>query len=154
MKRELTGANDQIQSRAPLGPRFRERQRPRVEFEVRKSAPPCAPRAWAEPVQAATDHQMQDEPVFALELQRQPLADAAHTHDLTSCQGVERWLEGTQQKWMRNAQRLQPCSAEALLECLQVDGDIGKLGHSTAPPAVRRARARRREARVRRSPGA
>jgi hypothetical protein len=81
------------------------------------------------PVQAAVDHEVQDQPQIVLEADRDPLAEAAQPADLLALRRGDRRLHGAQQERARQTHTLKRLILDALLQRLDVEGDVGQLGH-------------------------
>ena len=137
---------DHVQRCAPLRAGLGEHQRAGVEVErrQRRCARLLAPRASS----AAGRRSSGAAP--ASSRRRSPARcvcpRAAATSTRRPCERVQRRLEGAQQERVRDARGLEHLAAHALLERLDVDGDVGKLGHrrrvrGSARPVRRAARA-------------
>ena len=73
----------------------------------------AALRPGGEPMQPPGDHQVQHQPVIALEPERDALAHAPNDDDAAAVQGIERRIERAQQERMGDPRRLEPRPAGA-----------------------------------------
>jgi hypothetical protein len=84
------------------------------------------------PVEAASDHQMKDEPELVFQANADAFAKAAELEDfLSGCAG-EGWIRGAQKKWADDADSFERLAENALLEGFKVDGDVGEFGHESS----------------------
>ena len=91
------------------------------------------------PVQAAVDHEVQDEPEVVVQAERDALAEPAQAADVPAVRRGERRVHGAQEERAGQAHALERLVQDASLQRLDVEGDVGQLGHA----ANCRMRARR-----------
>ena len=85
--------------------------------------------ALGTPVQAAGDHQMQNQPEIAVHADRNSLSDSAQlTHDLTF-HILQRRFCGAEEEWTGDADLLDGLTENSRFECIDVCGDVGQFGH-------------------------
>ena len=82
------------------------------------------------PMQAAGDHQMQNEPKIAIEADGDAFADSAQLADAFAFGGANGWIDGTKEEWTRDADLFERLAEDAFFERFDVDDDVGELGHS------------------------
>ena len=87
-------------------------------------------------MRCATDHQMKDEEELVLEGEDDALPDSLQTDDLEADDGVERGFDGSQEKKAREPDALECPPAYPWREALEVELDVGKLGHRRPRPLV------------------
>ena len=81
------------------------------------------------PVEAAGDHEVEDQPEMVIEAEGDALADAAELVDGTSFGGGERWLDGAEEERAGEADALKSTADYARFERVDVGGDVGELRH-------------------------
>ncbi len=102
----------------------------KLPFEIKSSERRLATERRARlPVQSAGDHQMQNQPQIIVEPQRNPFADSSDGSNTLAMHRVERWIERVQQERAVNSNGLEFLAERVTLERLDVDRDIGQLGH-------------------------
>jgi hypothetical protein len=69
------------------------------------------------------------------EADRDALTDAAEAANLFAVCGGERRVDGSEKERARQADTLEEFGQDARLQCFDVDGDVGELGHQ-APQSV------------------
>ena len=97
------------------------------------------------PVQAAGNHQVQDEPKVILEADANALSEAAQTQDLFSDGAVERRGRCPQEKRAGDADAFKRLAANALLEGFNVNDDVGQFGHRSSKLSVISYKLKRRK---------
>lgn len=81
------------------------------------------------PVQAAGDHEMEDEPEIVFEADADAFAESAEAENFLA-EGVrERRRSGSQKERTGDAYVFERLVEDALLESFEVDRDVGKFGH-------------------------
>ena len=127
--------------RAGLG----QDQGPGGEVQGAEADPPGRSGARRPPVKPARDHQVDDREALALERDGDALAQAAEADHRPPGQGLGRGLDGAQHEGAQQTDALQAGAADARVQRLDVDGDVGQLGHRVSggaadtgglPPAV------------------
>src|SRR5579863_2936634 len=73
--REISAVVDHVERRPALLAGLSQRERAAIEFEVGERRATSAARIDIEPVQPSGDHQMKDQPMIALEADRDALAE-------------------------------------------------------------------------------
>src|SRR5439155_10342971 len=112
--------------RARLG----QHERPGRELEGRQPDLAGRARARRSPVKATGDHQVEDEEELALELEDDALAEAAEPDDPPALRLADRRIDGADEKWGREPDTLERLPDHARGQVLDVDDDVGKLGHA------------------------
>ena len=92
-----------------------------------------APRAGL-PLEPPGDHQVQDEEQVVLEHEDDALAQPLERDDPLAVDGGERRLDRAQQERARQPHLVERLADHAVGDALDVDGDVGQLGH--APTGV------------------
>src|SRR2546430_14009815 len=72
---------------------------------------------------------MEDQPKITFETDGDALADAAQAANLFAVRGGERRVDRSEKERARQANALESLAEDARLQCFDVDGDIGELGH-------------------------
>ena len=85
--------------------------------------------AGLDPAQAARDHQVQHHKEPALHNQHDPFADAPDGEDALANDVGQRRHRGAKDEWTVEANLLEGPADDAPFETLDVDDDIGQLGH-------------------------
>ncbi len=81
-------------------------------------------------MQAARDHQMQDEPKVVLEADANALSEPTQTQDLFSDGAVERRGRGAQEKRTHDPDGFERLAENAPLKRFDVNDDVGQFGHA------------------------
>ena len=81
-------------------------------------------------MQAARDHQMQNEPEVAFEADGDALADAAEFTDDAAVGVGEWWKGGAKKKRSGDSNAHERLRKDARFECGEVGGDVGEFGHA------------------------
>jgi len=81
------------------------------------------------PVEAAGDHEMQDEPEIAFEADADAFAEAAELEDFFAERVRERRSGGAEEKRTGDAEVLEGFIEDALVESIEVDGDVRQFRH-------------------------
>ena len=81
------------------------------------------------PVKAAGDHQMEDEPEVVFESDADALAEAHEFGDLFAFGGSNGRVGGAEQRGRDDTNARDALAEDSALQGLDVDDDIGKLGH-------------------------
>src|SRR5207253_9894121 len=81
------------------------------------------------PVQPAGDHQVQNQKPLALEGPYDPLADPEQVDDAQAVQFARRWIDAAQEERTCEIDAFEHLTLCAWPKLLDVDGDVGKLGH-------------------------
>ena len=81
------------------------------------------------PVEAAGDHQMEDEPEIVVDSDGDALADAAELDDFMAEGVVDGRIGGTKKKGAGNLNTAQRLAEDARSEGVEVNDDIRQLGH-------------------------
>ena len=106
-------AGNDLQRRAPLAAGFGEDQRSTGEVEGGEILPSAKFGADGSPVQAAGDHEVQDEPEFVFKAEGNTFANSPQLANDLSLDRPKRWLGCAQQEWTRDANTRQPLSDDA-----------------------------------------
>ena len=129
-----------------LGARLGQDQGPGRKIEGRQAALLGDLRARLLPMQAARDHQVQDQPEVALEAERDALAEAQDFGCRTALESRKRRRDAAQQKGAAAPDPGQGLAEDPRLQRLDVVVDVGQLGHGRSilarprPGINRRAR--------------
>jgi hypothetical protein len=81
------------------------------------------------PVQAAGDHQVDDQPDVVVEADRDALAEPRERCHRRAFDRFQRRRDRAQQERIRDAHAFEPPPADVTIERLDVDGDVRKFGH-------------------------
>src|SRR4029077_13005744 len=122
-------AVQKMERRASLGARLGEGQRAVGELKPRQHRALGQARTFFKPVQAARDHQVEDQPIIALEPDGDTLADPPHLRHATPAGVLDRRRGGAQEKRRRYEQMLQRLPDDPSFEGFTINGQIWKLGH-------------------------
>ena len=106
--------------------------------------------AGREPAQPAGDHQVDDEEELALEREDDALAEPLDADDNLAFDRGNRRRHRAQQERMADADALETVADDLGRQALEVDADVGQLGHRPSVPSARRRRRRPPSARDRR----
>ena len=128
--RQLVRSTHDVQRGALLRALLREEQRADGEVEGRQPAALGDRDVALAPAQPAGDHQVEDQEQLAVELEHDALADAAGTADRLPLHGRDGRVHGAQEERARETNRLERLAADRALERLDVDADVGQLGHA------------------------
>ena len=120
---------DDVQGGTFLGPCLGENERAVLELERCEQLTPATPRQLIAPLKATRNHQMEHEPEFPLEPNRNSLTDALEPQHPKSLSVLETRLDRAQQKRViqLGAEQLSPLDAD--LERFQIQRDVRKLRH-------------------------
>src|SRR5437867_55302 len=129
-----------MERRALLCTRLGEYERPGGEVERGEIDPASEPCRGRSPVETARDHEVDDEEELVFELDHDALSEPAEPENRLPLQGAEGWLDGAKEKRARQPNAAERLSNEVRDETLDVDDDVGQLGH--ARPRVERPAAR------------
>ena len=136
VRRQLLLASHQIQRRAPLRAGFGENQR--AILEVKCGEADLARDLWTRlvcafggPLEAAGDHQVNDEEQVALELPHEPLAKPPEGDDLLAVGLIDRRIEGADEERAGEPDALEPLTDDARLKRMQVQLDVWKFRHQS-----------------------
>lgn len=122
-------ATHRVQGRALLAPGLGQQQRARIEIEDRQTQLARDLRTGLFPAQTTGDHQVDDEEVLGVQLDRDPLAQAPQSDDPLAAALLERRIDRAQDERAGEAHALQDAVDDTRLEGLEIDRDIGQLGH-------------------------
>jgi hypothetical protein len=92
--------------------------------------------AASSPVQAAGDHQVQDEPKAVLEADANALSEAPQPHDPLASGAGEQRGRGAQEKRTDDAGSFERLAGNALLKRFDVNDDVGQFGHWSSKLSV------------------
>jgi hypothetical protein len=129
MRRERVFALHEVQRCPLLGAEFGQREAAVGEVEGSERMPAGELRARLSPVQAAVDHEVQDEPEVLVQAERDALAEAAQAADVPAQGGGERRVHGAQQERAGQAHALERPILDTSLQRLDVQRDVGQLRH-------------------------
>src|SRR5713101_8870291 len=115
---------------APLRSRLRKDERAVRKVEGGERDPAGKLRAFPGPAQPPRDHEMKHEEQLAFERDHYPLAEPAHAGDLRALGGGDRRRHAAQHEGIEEPHALERLPDETRFEVVDVDGDVGKLGHS------------------------
>jgi hypothetical protein len=96
-------------------------------------------------VEAASNHQVQNEPKIVFEADADALSQAAQTQDLFPDGAGEGRGRGAQKKRADDADAFERLAENALLERFDVDDDVGQFGHRSSKLSVISYKLKRRE---------
>ena len=82
------------------------------------------------PVEAAGDHEMEDEEEVVVEAEDDALADAAERADGAAFDGLDAWDGGAKKEGRGDAEVFERLADDAGLQRGEVGGDVGELGHT------------------------
>ena len=128
-----------------LRARLREDERAAGEVERGRSDLAGHLRPRLLPVQPARDHEMQHEEQVVVELEDDALAEPAQAADRLAEDGVDRRVEGAEEKRIGEPDLRQRLADDAGAEAVDVGDDVGKFGHGrmlSHRPEPARARTR------------
>src|SRR5438105_87582 len=112
--------------RAGLG----EHQRARVEFQNGERSFGSGLRSARTPVETAGDHQMEHQPVAALEAYGDALANAANVADRLAVNGFDRRGGGAQQKRAADRDSIERMAEESLAQRFDIDRNVREFRHT------------------------
>lgn len=115
----------EVQGGAALGAGLGERQRAILELEKGERVA----RFLAGPVQASGDHEVQHEMQVAFQAEHNTLADARDIDDFPAMCVPDGRHRRPQKKGVEQPDGRQAIAPEQPLQVLDVDRDVGKLGH-------------------------
>ena len=126
---ERRRALDDVQAGPALGAGLAQGQAAVREVEGGQIPAPRQVGARRLPVQAAGDHQVENQPQLVLQADGDALADAPQGDHALGLARLGGRLGGAQQKGMGDAQTLQRLVQDAPLEGFDVNRDVWQLGH-------------------------
>jgi hypothetical protein len=118
-----------MQRGAALAAGFCERERAAGKIEASKGVSPSQLCIRRLPMQAAGNHQVQDEPEVAIDADGNPLADPAQGDDGAAFNTGKRRVNGAQQKHARQPHPLQRLTENARFDRRDVSGNVRQLWH-------------------------
>jgi hypothetical protein len=127
-------AAGQVQRGPALGAGLGQDERARREVERGQAHLAGDAGAGRFPVQAARNHQVDDDEQLVFERDDDALAEPAEAGDLTAGDGRGRRIDGAQQERARDPDALEPRAIDARPQRLDVDGDVRKLRHGSERP--------------------
>ena len=80
-------------------------------------------------MEAAGDHEMQDDPAILVEAEGDPLAQPAERPNPLTVESVQWRRDGAQKKRARQPHFVEPLAAHMTFQRLDVSDNVGKLGH-------------------------
>ena len=80
-------------------------------------------------MEAAGDHEMEDEPEIVVEAESDALADATEFADGVAFGGGNGRVGGAEEEWATDADVLETLADDAGFQCGEVSGDVGEFGH-------------------------
>src|SRR5579884_2354062 len=113
-----------------LRARFGQLQYPGIEFEGRERVPRQRFGRGGAPVETAGDHEVEHEPKFALETERNSFAHAPYFAYGLAEYGLERRGRGAKKERAADVGTFQLTPNHAVTQSLDVDDHVRKLGHS------------------------
>jgi hypothetical protein len=87
-------------------------------------------------VQPPGDHEVKHQPRFAVQADGDALAEAAQFHDPLAFDRREGRVEAAEQEWTVDANAFQGPTLNATLQGLDVQGNVGQLGHGSRAAVV------------------
>jgi hypothetical protein len=126
---ERAVASNEVERRAARRAGLGEEERPGWEIEGGQRDPPGRLRAARAPPESAGDHEVNDEEELILQLEHDPLSDPSERQHALSLGRGDRRLHRAEKKWTQDPDVLDRLSADARGERLQVEEDVGELGH-------------------------
>ena len=126
---EAVFAAENMERSAALGAGFGEHERAVREVEGRETITAGKPDVLRAPMQAACDHQVENEPEVAIDPDGDALADAAQFAHSAALEVLERGLHGSKEKRAREANAFEELVEDTHLECGEVGGDIREFRH-------------------------
>ena len=91
-------------------------------------------------MEPSRDHQVDDQEEIALEGDDETLAQAVQSGHPAAMGGRERRIERAQDEWAGQSHPLERGAADAQVERLEVDGNVGQLRHAQGTGARARGR--------------
>ena len=122
-----------IERRPLLGAGLGEQQRPGREVEGREPDPAGRLGPVPLPTQTAGDHQVENDVQVAGEAEHDALAEPAQVFDRPSDQLGDRRIDRAQDERAGQPHALERLADNAGAQGLEVDGDVGQLGHRNSP---------------------
>ena len=126
---EAVFAAENMERGAAFGAGFGEHERAVREVEGRETITAGKPRVLRAPMQAACDHQVENEPEVAIDPDGDALADAAQSAHSAALEVLERRLHGSKEKRAREADTFEGLVEDTHFERGEVGGDIGEFRH-------------------------
>ena len=126
---ERVFAADDVDRRAALRSGLGEHERAVVEVERGQAELAGNLRAGGEPLEAAGDHQMDDEEELAFESEDDPFAEAPEGDDFLAGQLGGGRLDRAEDERIGEPELFQRMAEHARLQRLEIDGDVGKFRH-------------------------
>jgi hypothetical protein len=120
---------DEVERSAPLGAGLGEDQRAAGEIEGGEVAAAGELAVRPLPVEAASDHEVKDEPEIVIETEGNPLGETAEFADGAAVDGGERRIDGAQEESAVQADTLKRLVENAGPKGGEVGGDVGEFGH-------------------------
>jgi hypothetical protein len=80
-------------------------------------------------MQSSGDHQMQHQPEFVFETERDPFPDSAQLNNLFSLDSLKRWIGGPQQERADDSNVLKSFALNTLFQRFEVNGYVRQFGH-------------------------
>ena len=120
---------DDVKRGALLRTGLGEQQAAVLEIKRREAALPRKRLARSAPVEAAGDHEMQDDPKIVVEAEDDPLTEPAERPNPLAVERVQWRRDGTQQKRALEPHVVEPLSAHMTLQRFDVGDNVRKLGH-------------------------
>ena len=122
-------ATDEMQRGPPFRARLGQDHRPRREVEAGETDLSRQLGARGLPMEAARDHEVQNEKEVALESNHDALAEPSEPGDPAAGRVRQRRVDGTEQERARDPRALQPGAGDARFESFDVDDDVRQLRH-------------------------
>ena len=129
VRRERVFALHEVQRCPLLRAEFGQREAAVREVERGERMAAGELRARFLPVQAAVDHEVQDEPEVAVQAERDALAEAAQAADVPAVRRGERRVHGAQEERAGQTHALERPIQDAPFQRLEVERDVGQLRH-------------------------
>ena len=122
-------STDEKQRRLAFRSRFSEDQRAVVEVHREQTDLTRDSGTRFLPAETPGDHQMQNEEQLALQLEDDPLTEPVQRDDGLALQRRQGWIDGTQEERGRQPDAVHAMPDDARSEGVQVEQDVGELGH-------------------------
>src|SRR5579871_5969066 len=108
---------------------FSERKSAVVKIKGSESASTIGGLALLAPVQAASDHEMEDQPEIVVETKSNALADAAQAGNFAALNGLNGRICSAEKRWAANVKVFQSMAEHTLLQRFNVNNDVRKFWH-------------------------
>ena len=122
-------SRDDVKRGALLRTGLGEQQAAVLEIKGREAALPRTRLARSAPVEAAGDHEMQDDPKIVVESEDDPFAESVERPNPFAVERVRWRCDGAQQKRALEPHAVEPLSADMTLQRFDVSRNVRKFRH-------------------------